>query len=227
MITVVHNSELSPAGHLIPVFERAKVVVDHVRAHLGERLPSKPQAVVVLGGEMGAYDEGRHPFLADEKQWIGAAVEAGTPVLGICLGAQLMADALGGKAMRADHPEADLIDFELTPEGKADPVLGGIEPPVVSIHGDTFELPSEAVLLARSDRFPLAFRLGSGLGVQFHPEVLTTTVSSWARSDLRSLIAAAGTDPDALVHRVVAAESHLRRQAEGLFERWLRQIAPR
>lgn len=224
MITVVHNSTLSPPGRISAILDRAKVVVDHVRAHLGERLPSGARAAIVLGGEMGAYEEGRHPFLRDQKTWIRSLVESETPVLGICLGAQLMADAMGGVARAADRPEAELTTFELTDAGRSDPVVGGLVPPLVSIHNDTFDLPTGATLLASNDRFPLAYRIGSGLGVQFHPEVLSSTVAGWARSEFRDLITAAGTDPEGLVHRVVAAESHLQQQAEGLFERWLRQI---
>lgn len=224
MITVVHNSPTSPAGRLIPVLERADLVVNHVRAHRGERLPWKPDAVVILGGEMGAYQEGRHPFLRDEKRWIRELLEAGTPILGICLGAQLIADAMGGRAFKADRPEADLIDLSLTAAGLADPVIGPLRPPVLSVHEDSFELPPGATLLAESDRFPHAFRLDNALGIQFHPEVPSSKVADWARNDLRSLMLAANTDPDALVHRVVAAERHLTTEAEGLFERWLGTI---
>lgn len=221
MITVVHNSEVSPAGRLVPFLQRADVVANHVRAHRGERLPWKPDAAILLGGEMSALHEGRHPFLRDEKRWIKELAEMDIPVFGICLGAQLIADALGGKAVHADRPEAGLIELRLTEAGMADPVVGGLESPVFTVHADSFELPPEATLLAESDRFPHAFRLGSMFGIQFHPEIPSSKVADWARNDLRPVIVAAGTDPDALVHRVVAAERHLEDEANGLFERWL------
>lgn len=221
MITVVHNSEVSPAGRLVPFLERADVIANHVRAHRGERLPWKPDAVILLGGEMSATNEGRHPFLRDEKRWIRELAEMGIPVFGICLGAQLIADALGGRAIHADRPEAGLVDLTLTEAGAADPVIGALASPVFTVHADSFELPPDATLLAESDRFPHAFRLGSTLGIQFHPEIPGSKVADWARNDLRQVIVAAGTDPDALVHRVVAAERHLETEAEGLFERWL------
>jgi GMP synthase (glutamine-hydrolysing) len=221
MITVVHNSALSPAGRLVGTLERANVIADHVRAHQGERLPTRPSAVIVLGGEMSAYEDARYPFLKRQKEWLRALIEAEIPVLGLCLGAQLIADALGGAARPCDRPEADLIGLTFTEAGSAHTVIGELVPPVVTVHSDTFDLPSDAVLLAYSDRYPHAFALGSALGVQFHPEVLTSTVSSWARFDLRDVIVRAGTDPEGFVHRVVAAEEHLAREADGLFSRWL------
>lgn len=224
MITVVHNSPLSPAGHLIGVLERANTIADHVRAHQGEHLPTSPRAVVVLGGEMGSYEDARYPFLKREKQWLHGLVESDVPVLGICLGAQLIASATGGSASLAERPEADLVHLRLTDDGRADPVIGPLRSPVVSVHQDTFDVPPDGVLLATSDRSPQAFRVGSALGVQFHPEVLVPTVSSWARFDLRPLFGAAGTDPEGFVHRVVAAEEHLKTEAEGLFTRWLGSV---
>jgi GMP synthase-like glutamine amidotransferase len=224
VIAIIHNSPLSPAGHLVRVLERAQVVADHVRAHQGEHLPTSPRAVIILGGEMGAFEDARYPYLKRQKAWVRGLIESDVPVLGLCLGAQLIADAMGGSAHAGDRPEADLIDLTFTEAGAAHPVIGPLVPPVVAIHSDTFELPEDAVLLAHSDRYPHAFSLGSALGVQFHPEVQTTTVSSWARFDLRELIVRAGTDPEGLVHRAVAAEEHLTTEADRLFTRWLGSI---
>jgi GMP synthase (glutamine-hydrolysing) len=221
VITVVHNSAVSPAGRLVPVLERAGLVVNHVIAHRGEGLPYKPRAVVILGGEMGAYDEGRHPFLRDEKTWIRGLVDLEVPVLGLCLGAQLIADATGGGVHPAETPQAALLDLTMTETGAADPVLGGLRSPVLSIRGDTFDLPREGVLLATGGGHPMAFRVGSALGVQFHPEIPASKVVDWCRADLRPLVVAAGVDPEALAARVVAADAHLAAEADGLFRRWL------
>ena len=224
MITIVHNSPLSPAGHLNRVLERAHVVANHVRAHQGEHLPTGPTGVVLLGGEMSSYQDDRYPFLKREKEWLRRLVAAEVPVLGICLGAQLLAEAHGGSVYAAERPEADLVDLTFTKAGLQDAVIGPLRPPVVAVHVDTFDIPVDGVLLASSSRLPQAFRLGSALGVQFHPEVQTSTVSSWARFDLRDVILQAGADPGGLVHRVVAAEQHLATEADGLFTRWLGQI---
>jgi GMP synthase (glutamine-hydrolysing) len=95
---------------------------------------------------------------------------------------------------------------------------------VLTVHSDTFDLPPDAVLLASSDRFPHAFRVDRALGIQFHPQTPASRVADWARGDLRAVIQAAGTDPDGLVHQVVAADHHLESEAEALFERWLRGL---
>jgi GMP synthase (glutamine-hydrolysing) len=221
VITVVHNSEMSPPGRLVPALERGGQIVNHVLAHRGERLPFSPSAVVVLGGEMSAFDAAAPPFLHTEKRWIAQLVEAGTPVLAICLGAQLLADALGGRAFRADEPELGVIDIVHTGEGKADPVVGPLVPPVLAVHEDSFELPPDAVLLAHSDRFPHAFRVGSAIGLQFHPETVADIAIGWARSGLSDLFAAAGVSFDQFSTELVAHDQHLTAEAASLFARWL------
>ncbi len=95
---------------------------------------------------------------------------SGVPVLGLCLGSQLMADALGGKAFLGEKPETGVVPVTLTDAGKADPVVSKTGPMVYAQHQDTFVLPPDAVLLAHTDRYPHAFRVGSGLALQFHPD---------------------------------------------------------
>ena len=124
----------------------------------GEPLPDWREfdAVLAMGGPMGAADDRDHPWLAAERELIAAAVAAGRPVLGVCLGAQLIAAALGGEVLPCERPEVGLLEVELTEEGRADPLFAGLDEPLVSLqwHGDTFELPEGAALLARSRRSP-------------------------------------------------------------------------
>ena len=114
----------------------------------GESLPALDAigGVVVLGGLMGAYDEDEFPYLVDEKRFLGDAVDVDVPVLGICLGAQLLADATGGKAYLAETPEATFAPVRLTEAGLTDPVasqLNGCH--VLRFHQDTWDLPRGAV----------------------------------------------------------------------------------
>ncbi len=148
------------------------------RRHLyrGDALPRLDQltGLVVLGGPMGVGDTEQHPYLAGEIDLLAAATAAGIPVLGVCLGAQLLACALGGTVDRARTAEVGIGSVALTAAGERDGVLGPSGPvlPVLHWHGDTFTIPPGAELLASSDRcVNQAFRLGRAYGLQFHVEL--------------------------------------------------------
>ncbi|SDI18050.1 Glutamine amidotransferase class-I [Sinosporangium album] len=130
---------------------------------------------VHMGGPMGALDDADHPHLGAERALLTAAVARGIPLLGVCLGAQLLAAALGGEISRGPALEIGYGDVALTGEGTADPVLGPQGPslPVFHWHGDTFTLPAGAVRLASTDAYlNQAFRVGDrAYGFQFHVEV--------------------------------------------------------
>ncbi len=139
----------------------------------GERLPRLDEldelgGLVVMGGPMGVGEVSEYPWLAGELELLAAAVAAGLPVLGVCLGAQLLAAALGARVYRGERPEVGAGSVSLTADGRADPMLGAAglaELPVVHWHQDTFDLPPGAVLLAGSALYPhQAFRVGTGIG---------------------------------------------------------------
>lgn len=162
--------------------------LDVRRLDRGEPVPV-PGAVqdfaglVVMGGPMSVWEEAAYPFLRDEKQLLRAAVACGTPVLGVCLGAQLLAAALGARVYRGPMPEVGDGEVELTEAGRSDAVMGpGPALPVVHWHGDTFTLPEGAVHLARSAAYAhQAFRVGrSAYGLQFHVEVDEALAAAWA-----------------------------------------------
>jgi GMP synthase (glutamine-hydrolysing) len=151
-----------------------------VRTDLGQRLPDAGDVdvLVVMGGPMAALDDAAHPHLADERALLRSCVEADVPVLGVCLGAQLLAAALGARVFPGPFPEIGPGTVTLTDAGAADPVLAaGAGPatatvPVLHWHGDTFDLPSGARLLASSPAYEhQAFRLGQAYGLQFHVEM--------------------------------------------------------
>ena len=179
--------------------------------------------VVVLGGHMGAYDADVHPWLQAEKDFIKLILEAGTPLLGVCLGAQLLADAAGGAAFRSASTEVGLLDIELTEPGAADPAVSAIDGPVVVWHHDTFDLPPGAKLLARTADYPHAFRVGSGLGVQFHPEVTAEMWEGWVAAAGSEELREAGIDPEAFAETLRADADRLRSQAVAFFRTWLEE----
>ncbi len=140
--------------------------------------------LVVMGGPMGVSDTQAHPWLADELALIADALAAGTPVLGVCLGAQLLAAAAGARVYRGPADEVGPGTVALTAEGRADPVLGAAGKPVLPVvhwHGETFDIPQNAARLAAGELYPnQAFRTGRcAYGLQFHIELDAPLLEGW------------------------------------------------
>ena len=223
-VLAVRHGQSIPIGHFGEAAMRAGVAVDEVMLSDGERRPpaSEYDGIAVFGGSMGAYDTESHPWLRGEKVWLRTAVEAGIPVLGICLGCQLLADALGGSASLAEGgPEIGYFLPVRTTSGLDDPVLRHLDRPVPVWHQDTWELPPGGMLLAASDRHPHAFRLGSAVGIQSHPEADADVVAGWIASEGTAHFEHAGVDPDAFISSIVAAGDEQREMAVRLFGAWL------
>jgi GMP synthase (glutamine-hydrolysing) len=162
-----------------------------VRPDLGQPIPGAGSmaGLVVMGGPMGVHDTGAHPWLVPERALIGDLARAGRPVLGVCLGAQQLANALGAEVTTGPDPEVGPGRVHLTPAGRTDPVFGpeygGLSDPSVPCvhwHGDTFTLPDGAVHLAATARYPhQAFRWGArAYGLQFHVEVDRDLARRWS-----------------------------------------------
>ena len=221
---VVVKHSCGSAGRLAERLERAEVEWEEVNTASGETLPPVDEigALVIMGGVMGAYDTEEHPYLLEEVALIREAEAEDIPVLGICLGAQLLAAALGGRAYLADQPEVGAVALELTELGQAHPVVSKIAGrKVFSMHQDTFDLPPRSELLARSDRFPHAFVRGSALGIQFHPETHNAEANEWAQDGARQLLDRAGTTPEEFAAQMGEAESEFIEGAHQLFDAWI------
>ncbi|HET8949937.1 MAG TPA: type 1 glutamine amidotransferase [Solirubrobacteraceae bacterium] len=165
-------------------------------------------AIVMLGGGMNVRDADRLPWMRAEVELLRDTLQDGIPVLGICLGAQLLASAAGAEIRRSPSPEIGWFDVARTEEGALDPLLGRLDARFLAYewHSYAFALPAGSVELARSAACPQAYRLGEhAWGVQFHPEVVPEIVCEWAidyRSDADAI--AMGFDPPA--HIAEAAE---------------------
>jgi GMP synthase (glutamine-hydrolysing) len=156
--------------------------VQTVKPLAGQGLPPHDDVggAVVMGGPMNADEVERFPGLAAEREWLAEAVRRELPVLGICLGAQLLARALGAEVRPGEKKEIGFAPVKMSDPD--DPVLGGLSPgtDVLHWHGDVFDLPDGAQSLASSALTAhQAFRLGSAWGVLFHPEADLALVEAW------------------------------------------------
>jgi GMP synthase (glutamine-hydrolysing) len=226
-VLIIQQQDGATPGWLAEMLAEAGVAYRVVRPYAGPELPDhcRWKAVVPLGGEMGAYERDRYPFLATERDFLRAAVTAGTPVFAICLGAQLLADGLGGRAYPMEAARVGYYDLALTPAGERDPVLWQLAAPVLVWHGDTFDLPDDAELLAEANGRPYAYRLGYVTwAVQFHPEASPELVDSWLATFTADEIAQMNLDVAALRAQVQQHAASARRTSWALFEAWLAQI---
>lgn len=181
VLAVVH-SENGPAGTFAEVVRERGFSLE---TWLPYERPAPPavgahDAVMVFGGGMHVDQEERHPWLVGEVEYLRAALDREAPVLGVCLGAQLVARAAGAAVGPAAKPEIGWCDVERTGD---DPVLGVLPArfPAFQWHSYAFAVPAGGRELARSPACPQAFRFGKAAwGVQFHPEVTREIVASWA-----------------------------------------------
>jgi len=188
MITLIQCDSEVPAGTIAEWLRINDTPFRIIRAFSGDTLPAPDvsRAAIVLGGSMGVHDGERFPFLSTVKSFIREAADLNVPFLGICLGGQLLADALGAHVHSGRHGEKGVHSVNLLEPAAADSLFSGIpaEFPTFQWHDDSFELPRGAVLLASSDTCAhQAFRYGESMyGLQFHPEVNREIVTSWTRS---------------------------------------------
>lgn len=141
--------------------------------------------VVVMGGPMALYESEQHPFLKHELRVVEKRLKERRPVLGICLGAQMIAQAAGARVHKGEAGTViGVLPITLTAEAQADPLFAGFEErfEVPHWHGDTWTQVPGAVRLASSARYEEAFRLGNALGFQFHPELDAQTYQAWTRA---------------------------------------------
>lgn len=158
-----------------------------------------PDLVVVMGGPMGVYEREAHPWIDGEVMGLTLRIAAGRPTLGVCLGSQMIAAALGARVYPGPVKEVGFAPIQLSPAGLPSPLrhLEGV--PLLHWHGDTFDLPDGAELLASTDDYAhQAFRIGDTLlALQFHPEMgEDPRFAEWLEDE--DYIRAAGTDPATL-----------------------------
>lgn len=223
----VHFEDL---GGFAGPLEDAGYVTRYVEA-AGNKLaaldPLSADLVVVLGGPLGVCDAGVYPVIGEELRFLRTRLAADRPTLGICLGAQLMAKALGADIHPGATREIGWAPVNLTPEGLDSPIVALDSTPVLHWHGDNFELPDGCVRLAATEGCPTqAFAKGPNiLALQFHAEAVATTLEHWLIGHAVEL-AGAARDPNALR---AAARTHgptLRIRADAMVREWLSGLVP-
>ncbi len=206
---------------------RRGMLVRTVRPFAGEPLPDTAQlagdgptdVVVCMGGPGSAYDTQAPPHLADERNFLTYAVERGVPVLGICLGSQLLAAALGGAAI----PGGSGLEpgyIEVFDAGSGHPLSPALTGNYFSFHADSFVPPPGATVLVRTDRYLQAWILGTALAIQFHPEISVAGVRRIVAAE-RPALARAGIDGADLVAEAELEQEGAAERCAHLLSSWL------
>ena len=186
-VAIIENTSVTHHGQVGVALHEQAALIDLWKPWSGQPLPAVPDAdaLVVFGGEQAATDDHTHPYLPDLARLMSDYTAADKPVLGICLGSQLLARAYGGENHLGTAPEFGWVTVGLTDHGRADPVLSVLPDnfPVFQWHTDTFTLPEGAVHLAASEAARhQAFRIGRATyGTQFHFEASRAVVADWNR----------------------------------------------
>ena len=187
-VAIVENTRVTHHGQVGVALHEAAALIDLYKPWSGQPLPETvhADALVVFGGEQSALDDHTHPYLPELAKLMSAYTAMDRPVLGICLGSQLMARAFGGANHLGIAREFGWCEVELTEEGRRDPVLSALPArfPIAQWHSDTFTLPAGAVHLAKSPTAPnQAFRVGrASYATQFHFEASRAVMQDWVNS---------------------------------------------
>lgn len=223
-VTVVQHLAFEDLGSFEAVLRERGHAIEVVQAGVDDVGAAIRQAewLVVLGGPIGVYEAERFPFLVDELEALRERLAARRVTLGICLGAQLMAAALGARVYPGGRKEIGWSALQLSEAGRRSPLrhLEGV--PVLHWHGDTFDLPDGSELLASTEVYERqAFRLGpTVLGLQCHPEADPDRFERWLIGHCGEL-AAAGLDVPTLRSQTQVLGPGLARAARAVLGEWL------
>lgn len=222
-VTAIRHVPFEDLGSLRPMFAARGATCDEIDAPVADLDafdPLAPDLLVVLGGPIGVYEERAYPFLSAELRLIERRLAADRPLLGICLGAQLIARALGARVYPGSRKEIGWSPIALTERGAESPLRHLARADVLHWHGDTFDVPADTVLLASTQWYPhQAFSRGNALALQFHVEV--AALEPWLVGHAVEL-AGAGIDPAVLRATALRSLPPLRAAAEAFLDAWLR-----
>ena len=225
---VVRHIEHEHIGTITTAFERAGLRYRYLDVFRGEPVPATTAGLgglIVMGGPMAVYDAARYPFLTAEMSLIRQAAQGSMPVLGICLGSQLIAGALGARVYRGPCREIGWYPVEVVEP--RDALVGDLPSPFLALHwhGDTFNLPEGAVHLFRSELYAnQGFRCGRNVyAFQFHFEINAAMMEDWLADPgcQREIASVPGLDAETIRRDTQASAARLEGLGEQIFTRFL------
>jgi GMP synthase (glutamine-hydrolysing) len=227
---VLQHTASETLGSIEDALRGHHVGFNYIETHRGQSVPKEMAGragLVVMGGPMGVYEEAKFPFLRDEMRLIESALALGKPILGVCLGSQLLAAVLGAEVKKGERKELGWYEVTRSESAAADPLFTGVKPSFWPFHwhGDVFALPQESVGLAASEQTSCqAFRYGkNAYGLLFHLEVTPAQIAQMLSVFADELCEAGGTaaEIDAQTPRHLPA---LQGIAGGVFGRWAAMV---
>lgn len=229
--TIIRHVAFEDLGSLTEVLNQQNYAVRYVEAgfdSLADIDPHQTELLVILGGPIGVYDEQDYPFLVDELRLLERRLEANLPTLGICLGAQLMARALGARVYPGSEKEIGWSPIELSEAGRRSPLLhlAAEHTAVLHWHGDTFDLPAGSTHLASTSKYQnQAFSWGEcGLALQFHPEVTARGLERWFIGHACEIGATPGVSVAELRKDTARYVERLEEKARQFWQAWLEKL---
>ena len=225
-VLVLQHIECETLGTIAHSLQSADISAQYIRTFEGQPVPKEmcdAAGLIVMGGPMGVYDQPRYPVLRDEMRLISQALQEEKPVLGVCLGSQLLAATLGAKVTKGKKKEIGWHPVTLTEAAKSDPLWIEVEPSFTAYHwhGDIFEVPPGAVSLASSELTKChAFRYGhQAYGFLFHMEITERMIKDMVKT-FRDELQEIGTVGREIVEKAKDHLPQLQRIGGLVFQRW-------